>query len=396
MQPWTRLLLATVGGIYLIKVLALAVRYRAGNATGLATFLFAWPGVIPAHFVRSGSAQPIDAGRFLAAWLRFIAGLSSVVLLAIYAGRISEPLLSLAGLAALILTLHLGICDLLPWLLRWAGFDVPLLFDRPWISRTLAEFWGRRWNLAFVEMNQWLFLRLAHRYFGGRGARLALFALSGLLHELALSFPASAGWGMPLGYFLLQGVLVESEHRFRIANRAWTWFWLIAPAPWLFHEAFRQTLIVPFFRWLHECIAYHTAGSYLSWALQAAVVGHLSILIASVQVPSRLHWREELAKLGRFNRKIFAVYGAYIVLCVLSFAVLTWRLHDAFLAGETSARWLAGFIAVLWTVRVLVDVFWFDYRDWPRGNAMVLGHALLTTLFACLAVVYWCAAFATL
>jgi hypothetical protein len=57
-----------------------------------------------------------------------------------------------------------------------------------------------------------------------------------------------------------------------------------------------------------------------------------------------------------------------------------------------SARWLAGFIAVFWTIRVVVDVFWFDYRDWPPGNALIAGHAMVTSLFSVLAAVYWCAA----
>jgi hypothetical protein len=72
---------------------------------------------------------------------------------------------------------------------------------------------------------------------------------------------------------------------------------------------------------------------------------------------------------------------------------MTWRLHDEFLAGDQAARWLAGFIAIFWTVRVLVDVVWYDHRDWPRGNALVAGHALLTSLFCSLATVYWFATF---
>jgi alginate O-acetyltransferase complex protein AlgI len=172
----------------------------------------------------------------------------------------------------------------------------------------------------------------------------------------------------------------------------WTWFWLIAPAPWLFHEPFRRTLIVPFLRWLHDGIARNSYTWYLSHALYAAAIGHLIVLIASAQVPGRLGWKEDLAKLARFNQKVFWVYGFYIVLCIVSFAILTWRLHDAFLAGDMSARWLAGFIAVFWTIRVVVDVFWFDYRDWPPGNALIAGHAMVTSLFSVLAAVYWCAA----
>lgn len=382
----------------MLKAAALALRRGPRTATRLAVFLFVWPGVFPGHFRERRPAQTMDPARFLAAWTRMALGAASIVLLAVYAPRIPDRALGIAGVGALLLTIHLGAGDLLPWLLRWAGFAVPLLFDRPWAAASLTEFWSRRWNLAFVEMNRRFLLRPLHGYFGKRGSRFALFALSGVLHELGLSFPAGAGWGRPLGYFLLQGALVEVEERFRIVNpivkRAWTWFWLIAPAPWLFHEPFRRTLIVPFYRWLHALIAQSTPDWYLSKAIYAAALGHLLVLIASVQVPSRLGWKQDVVKLTRFNQKVFWVYSLYILLSIVSFAGLTWRLHDAFLAGELAARWLAGFIAIFWTVRVLVDVFWYDHRDWPQGNALVAGHALATSLFCTLAAVYWCAALA--
>jgi hypothetical protein len=73
---------------------------------------------------------------------------------------------------------------------------------------------------------------------------------------------------------------------------------------------------------------------------------------------------------------------------------VTWRLHNEFLAGEPVARCVAGFIGSFWTIRVLLDIFWYDHHDWPQGNAMVIGHALLTSLFCALATVYWSAAFA--
>jgi alginate O-acetyltransferase complex protein AlgI len=391
MSPCQRLLLSSLGGILALKGVALLSRCRPRGA-GWLVFLFVWPGIVPDVFRERRPVQTIDPGDFLAAWARMFLGAASVTLLAVDAPHIPGEILGFAGIAALLLMFHLGIGSVLPWLLRGGGFRVPLLFDRPWVARSLGEFWGRRWNLAFVEMNQRLFLRPLHRHFGRSGARLALFAISGLLHEAALSFPAGGGWGLPFGYFLLQGVLVAIEERFRIVNRAWTWFWLIAPAPWLFHEPFRRNLIVPFYGWLHALIAQNTLSWYLSYALYAAAVGHLLILIASFQAPARLGWREDIAKLTRFNQKIFWVYGLYILFCIVGFAAATWRLHDEFLAGEPAARWVAGFIATFWTIRVFVDLFWYDHRDWPQGNALVTGHALLTSLFCSLATVYWFAA----
>jgi membrane bound O-acyltransferase family protein len=103
-------------------------------------------------------------------------GAASIVMLAIYAPHRPGGLLGLAGIAALLMTIHLGIGDLLPWLLRWAGFAVPPLFDRPWAARSLGDFWGRRWNLAFVDMNRRMLLQPMYGLFGRRGSRLMLFA----------------------------------------------------------------------------------------------------------------------------------------------------------------------------------------------------------------------------
>jgi len=369
----------------------LATRRRSLSIRGYVLFLFAWPGVVPDCFAKREPARSIDASEFLAAWARMSAGIAFILALAVSAPRLSDAVLGLAGTAALLLALHLGIASLLPWLIRWAGFPGPDLFRQPWASRSLAEFWGRRWNLAFVETMRCLLLRSFYRRLGRGGSQFAVFAVSGLLHELAISFPAGGGWGLPLGYFLLHGALVAVEKRFRIVNRAWTWFWVIAPAPWLFHEPFRRVLIVPFYRWLHSAMAQFPL---LSWALYAAVLGHLLILVASFQVPARLNWKQDIGKLAPFNQRVFWVYGSYIILSIVSFAVLTWRLHDTILSGDVAARWLAGFIATFWSVRVLVDLLWFDARDWPRGNALVLGHAFLTSLFSSLAIVYWIAAVA--
>ena len=391
MGPGAKLAAATIGAIYVLKIAALVMRGRPGGVSGWVAFLCAWPGINPEWFRQRREAASIDAGEFLGAWFRMVAGLAAIVGLAIYAPRISDTVLGLAGVGALILAVHLGVGGVLPWLVRWAGFLVPDLFRRPWEAHSLADFWSRRWNLAFGELMRGWFLRPFYGWFG-KGSRLAVFVVSGALHELALSFPAGAGWGLPFAYFLLHGLLVAVEERFRIVNRAWTWFWLIAPAPWLFHSAFRRTLIVPFYWWLHNAIGAISGTAWLSYALYAAVMGHLLVLVASLQAPVRLNWKPDIAKLAPFNRKIFWVYGFYIVLSIVSFAVLTWRLHDSFLAGESAARGLAGFIAVFWTVRVLADAFWYDSRDWPAGNAMVVGHALLTSLFSSLAVVYWFAA----
>ena len=127
----------------------------------------------------------------------------------------------------------------------------------------------------------------------------------------------------------------------------------------------------------------------LNVALWLAGVGHFCVLGASVQVPARLNWKEDLPKLSVFNRKLMYVYSGYTVYTIASFGVLTLLLHHELLHGERAARALAVFIAVYWTARIAIDFLYYEHKDWPKGAQFVAGHLLLTGLFCALAVTYW-------
>jgi hypothetical protein len=123
-------------------------------------------------------------------------------------------------------------------------------------------------------------------------------------------------------------------------------------------------------------------------ALWLAGAGHFVILFASFQVPSRLRWKQDLAGLMPLNRKLLWVQSGFTVLTIIAFGTLTLSLHRELLRGDRAALGLAAFIGFYWTVRVLVDVFYFSHADWPQGKRLLLGHILLTSLFVALAVSY--------
>jgi hypothetical protein len=128
---------------------------------------------------------------------------------------------------------------------------------------------------------------------------------------------------------------------------------------------------------------------WLSLALWLAGIGHFCILFASFRVPGRLGWKEDLAQLTPFNRKLMWVYGGTTLLTIIAFGTLTLFLHHEFLTGDRAAVALAAFIAIFWTLRILVDFVYFEHSDWPTGIQFVVGHFLLTALFATLASTYW-------
>src|SRR5579862_8121182 len=110
--------------------------------------------------------------------------------------------------------------------------------------------------------------------------------------------------------------------------------------------------------------------------LWLAGAGHFVILAASFQVPSRLRWKQDLAQLMPFNRKLLWVQSGFTVLTTIAFGILTLALHRELLHGDRAALGLACFIGSYWTARILVDAFYFSHHDWPHGKQFVIGHVL--------------------
>jgi alginate O-acetyltransferase complex protein AlgI len=102
-----------------------------------------------------------------------------------------------------------------------------------------------------------------------------------------------------------------------------------------------------------------------------------------------MRWKQDLAQLMPFNRKLLWVQGASTVLTIVAFGTLTLALHAELIRGDRAAMGLACFIGSYWTARILVDAFYFSHEDWPQGREFAIGHVLLTSLFVALASSYW-------
>ncbi len=152
------------------------------------------------------------------------------------------------------LCLHFGLFNLVTGGWRAAGYDAGPLFRAPWASGSLREFWGKRWNIAYTEMMQESVLRPLKQGgtdnpVGPRTATAIIFLFSGLLHEVAISLPVQAGYGLPTLYFAVHGAATLFEQRVITpgsrTGRVWTWFWVLAPLPLLFHPMFLRGIVWP-------------------------------------------------------------------------------------------------------------------------------------------------------
>ena len=122
--------------------------------------------------------------------------------------------------------------------------------------------------------------------------------------------------------------------------------------------------------------------------LQLAAALQLLILIASASTPRVLDWRKNLAVLHPFLRKLFWVYGVFVMMVIIAFAVLTFRHADAMAAREPVARSLCLFIAIFWGARLLVQFAIFDARPFLTNWFYKTGFHALTIIFAFLTFVY--------
>jgi alginate O-acetyltransferase complex protein AlgI len=220
-------------------------------------FAALWPGMRPGPFThRAAASLPEIRQLFLVGSARLLIGLALVVLARLAWVLTSSRLLATPPLlVGLSLIVHFGAFDVLAAAWRWQGVDCQRLFRSPLRSTNLREFWGRRWNVAFSEMTAIAIYQPLVRVAGRGPALAASFLGSGLLHELAISGPVRAGYGLPIAYFMLQGILMTLEDRLAKAKRpidrvhwvgrVWTLTWLLGPLPILFHRPFLAGVVWP-------------------------------------------------------------------------------------------------------------------------------------------------------
>jgi D-alanyl-lipoteichoic acid acyltransferase DltB (MBOAT superfamily) len=161
------------------------------------------------------------------------------------------------GMIGMVLVLHFGVFHLLSCWWRYMGVGARPLMDRPLRSKSLSEFWGRRWNTAFRDLTHRFLFRPSTSWFGPHLGMFAGFLFSGAIHDLVISIPAQGGYGGPTLFFAIQGAGIAME-RSRVGRRIglgagrtgrlFTMLVLVLPVGYLFHRPFVERVIVPFMR----------------------------------------------------------------------------------------------------------------------------------------------------
>jgi alginate O-acetyltransferase complex protein AlgI len=312
------------------------------NILDLGTYIAMFPQLIAGPIVRFESIREqlhntrILWPRILSGSKLFVIGLASKVLIAnTFAGpadhvfSLDASLLSmpLAWLGAISYFFQIffdfnGYSLMAIGLGQIIGFDFPRNFDRPYIARSITEFW-RRWHISLSTwFRDYLYIPLG----GSRGSALAtyrnlvvVFLLCGLWHGAGFNFLA---WGAYHGIFLV----IERSGRgsgikvpFAVAH---LYTLLVVLFGWVLFRCESFTQVADY---LAAMLGAHAAPAYLAaevlspeWVVAAAIAAFLS---------SR-HIDYHRPPLTGTTTVAITTYGGLFVLCVVALVVGT---HNPFI-----------------------------------------------------------------
>jgi hypothetical protein len=248
-----------------LKLMVLVDFERNSRATGESLpvtnmgrvyWFVAWPGLNATHFFSRRPAHARPAG--LCEWaLAFCKLFLGATLYAVVAPSVKGDHQLLAGwiaMTGIVFMLHFGGFHVLALIWQGLGRDVHPIMRAPVCATSVGEFWSQRWNLAFRDFSSQFLMRPLSRRFGSQGAAWSVFLFSGIVHDLAISVPAGAGFGLPTAYFVLQAFAAWFERsgtgrglglRSGIRGRVFTFLVILPAAYLLFHPPFVLDVILP-------------------------------------------------------------------------------------------------------------------------------------------------------
>jgi hypothetical protein len=129
-----------------------------------------------------------------------------------------------------------------------------------------------------------------------------------------------------------------------------------------------------------------TALMYLIWVAGGI---HAAIVLANIPLPRKLQVRENLASVPVFLRQIFYVHWIYIVLVVALFSALCFGFTRDLAGGSSLGRFLSGFMAGFWLLRIGLQ--WFYYDPEMRRQNRVLDALYGVALLVLVIILGWAA-----
>jgi len=114
-----------------------------------------------------------------------------------------------------------------------------------------------------------------------------------------------------------------------------------------------------------------------NYTLKLAGTGLLLICLANFIAPKKLGWVTNLKKTELFVQQVFKVHTLFIVLTMIGMALACLGATEELILKENLiTKGLVWFMAIFWTARVIVHLFYYDktlQKKFPYWNALFLG-----------------------
>lgn len=124
-----------------------------------------------------------------------------------------------------------------------------------------------------------------------------------------------------------------------------------------------------------------------TWVVLAGLA-HFGLVAVGSQVPRVFRWKEDLARLAPANRRLFWVYGVFIVISNVGFGALSLAYAGDIAAGKGTAGGLALFLGLYWLARLATQYAAFNTPDWPAEGRQPAARHGMGLLFLAMSAVY--------
>jgi len=123
-------------------------------------------------------------------------------------------------------------------------------------------------------------------------------------------------------------------------------------------------------------------------ALQLAGLMHVGLIAAGALMPRAVKLGTHIAALPPFIHRLFWVYYSFIALFLVGFGALSLFLAAELASGTALARAVCGFLALFWTMRLLVAALVFDVSPYLTSAFWKIGYRATNVVFALLPLIY--------
>jgi len=127
------------------------------------------------------------------------------------------------------------------------------------------------------------------------------------------------------------------------------------------------------------------------WGLRVAGAGQIALALLHRVAMRELAWQDDFARVRPLNARLFKGLFGYVTCMNFLFGLLALVGPGLLLDQSTLALLVAAFLAAFWTARVVLQLFYYRWREAPGFVGRWYCRAMLMSGFVGIALAYWLA-----